>query len=63
MIVAGCVEPSAKVVPVEFAVEMKRLIELQVEGPVGSSNQGETEGSERCYSVFKNCVNKRASHC
>ena len=35
MIVAGFVEPIMKELPMEYAVEMNRLIELQMEGSVG----------------------------
>jgi Fe-S cluster assembly protein SufB len=35
MIVNGFIEPIVKELPLEYAVEMNRLIELQIEGPVG----------------------------
>src|SRR3954454_22809395 len=35
MIVSGCVEPITKELPLEYAVEMNRLIQLQMEGSVG----------------------------
>ncbi len=35
MIVAGFIEPLVKELPMEYAVEMNRLIELQMEGTVG----------------------------
>ena len=35
MIVAGFVEPITKELPLEYAVEMNRLIQLQMEGSVG----------------------------
>ena len=35
MIVAGFVEPIAKELPLEYAVELNRLIQLQMEGSVG----------------------------
>ena len=35
MIVAGFIEPIAKELPLEYAVEMNRLIQLQMEGSVG----------------------------
>ena len=35
MIVTGFVEPITKELPMEYAVEMNRLIELQMEGSVG----------------------------
>ena len=35
MIVSGFVEPLVKELPMEYAVEMNRLIELQMEGSVG----------------------------
>jgi len=35
MIVNGFIEPIAKELPMEYAVEMNRLIELQMEGAVG----------------------------
>jgi Fe-S cluster assembly protein SufB len=35
MIVAGFIEPIVKELPMEYAVEMNRLIELQMEGSVG----------------------------
>jgi Fe-S cluster assembly protein SufB len=35
MIVNGFLEPLVKELPMEYAVEMKRLIELQMEGSVG----------------------------
>jgi Fe-S cluster assembly protein SufB len=35
MIVSGFIEPLVKELPMEYAVEMNRLIELQMEGTVG----------------------------
>ena len=35
MVVRGFVEPSAKELPMEYALELNRLIELQMEGAVG----------------------------
>jgi Fe-S cluster assembly protein SufB len=35
MIVAGFIEPVAKQLPLEYAVELNRLIELEMEGSVG----------------------------
>ena len=35
MIVSGFVEPIVKELPMEYAVEMNRLIQLQMEGAVG----------------------------
>ena len=35
MIVSGFIEPIVKELPMEFAVEMNRLIKLQMEGSVG----------------------------
>ena len=35
MIVNGFIEPIVKELPMEFAVEMNRLIELEMEGSVG----------------------------
>ena len=35
MIVTGFIEPLVKELPMEYAVEMHRLIELQMEGSVG----------------------------
>jgi len=35
MIVRGFVEPIAKELPMEYALELHRLIELQMEGAVG----------------------------
>ena len=35
MIVTGFIEPLVKELPMEFAVETNRLIELQMEGSVG----------------------------
>ena len=35
MIVGGFIEPLVKQLPMEYAVEMNRLIELQMEGSVG----------------------------
>jgi len=35
MIVNGFLEPIVKTLPLEYAVEMNRLIELQMEGSVG----------------------------
>ena len=35
MIVNGFVEPITKELPLEYAVEMNRLIQLQMEGSVG----------------------------
>jgi Fe-S cluster assembly protein SufB len=35
MIVRGFIEPIAKFLPLEYAVELNRLIELEMEGSVG----------------------------
>ena len=35
MIVNGFIEPVVKRLPMEFAVEMNRLVELELEGSVG----------------------------
>jgi Fe-S cluster assembly protein SufB len=35
MVVNGFIEPIVKELPLEYAVEMNRLIELQMEGSVG----------------------------
>ena len=35
LIVNGFVEPTVKELPMEYAVEMNRLIELQMEGSIG----------------------------
>jgi Fe-S cluster assembly protein SufB len=35
MIVRGFVEPIARELPMEYAIELNRLIELQMEGSVG----------------------------
>jgi Fe-S cluster assembly protein SufB len=35
MIVAGFIEPIVKELPLEYAVEMNRLIQIQMEGSVG----------------------------
>ena len=35
MIVAGFIEPLVKELPMEYAIEMNRLIQLQMEGSVG----------------------------
>ncbi|MDQ6729552.1 MAG: SufD family Fe-S cluster assembly protein, partial [Actinomycetota bacterium] len=35
LIVNGFVEPITKELPMEYAVEMNRLIELQMEGSIG----------------------------
>ena len=35
MIVTGFIEPIVKELPMEYAVEMNRLIQLQMEGSVG----------------------------
>jgi Fe-S cluster assembly protein SufB len=35
MIVRGFVEPIARELPMEYAIELNRLIELQMEGAVG----------------------------
>jgi Fe-S cluster assembly protein SufB len=35
MVVAGFIEPIVKELPMEYAVEMNRLIELQMEGSIG----------------------------
>jgi Fe-S cluster assembly protein SufB len=35
MVVAGFIEPIVKELPMEYAVELNRLIELQMEGSVG----------------------------
>jgi Fe-S cluster assembly protein SufB len=35
MIVSGFVEPIVKELPLEYAVELNRLVQLQMEGSVG----------------------------
>ena len=35
MIVNGFIEPVTKELPMEYAVELNRLIELQIEGTIG----------------------------
>ncbi len=35
MVVSGFVEPIVKELPLEYAIEMNRLIQIQMEGPVG----------------------------
>jgi len=35
MIVNGVIEPVVKELPMEYAVELNRLIELQMEGSIG----------------------------
>jgi len=35
MIVIGCIEPIVKELPMEYAVEINCLIQLQMEGAVG----------------------------
>ncbi len=35
MIVSGFIEPVAKELPLEYAVELNRLIQLEMEGSVG----------------------------
>jgi Fe-S cluster assembly protein SufB len=35
MVVNGFVEPITKEIPLEYAVELNRLIELQMEGSIG----------------------------
>jgi Fe-S cluster assembly protein SufB len=35
LIVAGFIEPIVKELPLEYAVEMNRLIQIQMEGSVG----------------------------
>ena len=35
MVLAGFIEPLVKELPMEYAVEMNRLIHLQMEGSVG----------------------------
>jgi Fe-S cluster assembly protein SufB len=35
MIVSGFVEPITKELPLEYAIEMNKLIQLQMEGSVG----------------------------
>jgi Fe-S cluster assembly protein SufB len=37
MILNGCIEPIVKQLPMEYAVEMNRLIQLHMEGAVGST--------------------------
>jgi Fe-S cluster assembly protein SufB len=35
MVVAGFVEPIVKELPLEYSIEMNRLIQIQMEGSVG----------------------------
>jgi Fe-S cluster assembly protein SufB len=35
MIVAGFIEPIVRELPIEYALELNRLIELQMEGSIG----------------------------
>jgi hypothetical protein len=39
MIVRGFIEPIAKELPMEYALELNRLIELQMEGAVGNEHR------------------------
>ena len=41
LIVRGFIEPIAKELPLEYAVELNRLIELEMEGSVGLARHGE----------------------
>src|SRR4029079_11391487 len=47
MIVSGFVEPITKELPLEYAVEMNRLIQLQMEGSVGCASSGRTLSPSR----------------
>ena len=40
MIVNGFIEPFVKELPMEYAVELNRLIELEMEGSLASERQG-----------------------
>jgi Fe-S cluster assembly protein SufB len=35
MVVSGFIEPLVKELPMEYAIEMNRLIQLQMEGSIG----------------------------
>jgi len=35
MIVSGFIEPLTKILPMEYSIELNKLIELQMEGSVG----------------------------
>ena len=35
MVVRGFIEPIAKELPLEYAIELNRLVELEMEGSVG----------------------------
>jgi Fe-S cluster assembly scaffold protein SufB len=35
MVVRGFIEPIAKQLPLEYAIELNRLVELEMEGSVG----------------------------
>src|ERR671937_770980 len=54
MIVSGFVEPITKELPLEYAVEMNRLIQLQMEGSVGGS-----ESSASTTSAFRSRTSTR----
>ena len=47
MVVRGFVEPIAKELPMEYALELNRLIELQMEGAVGSDPANLTEARSK----------------
>jgi hypothetical protein len=53
MIVTGFIEPLVKELPMEYAVEMNRLIELQMEGSVPSTpRSGRPPRSSMCRGAF-----------
>ena len=45
MIVSGFIEPITEELPIEYAVELNRLIELEMEGSLGFSKHLELEDS------------------
>ena len=51
MVVSGFIEPLVKELPMEYAVEMNRLIQLQMEGslvnPQTEADQGKHDRSTR----------------
>ena len=56
MIVSGFVEPITKELPLEYAVEMNRLIQLQMEGSVGLSTS-----SASTTSAYLSGISRRRS--
>ena len=61
MIVNGFIEPLVKELPMEYAVEMNRLIELQMEGSVGVGSHARCQREATLTHEHRNRSNDRTT--